>query len=207
MLRHHRLSLCVPILCSAIALVLSASGASAQEQAPRDSVLAEFAADLASIQAEFESATKMLQRDSQPDSVEVTQDGTAVYADSTEDSRVVTRADEGTRFRLLSRVGDWYEVLLSPSEGNESTGWLPNASVALVIPTETGPEIIHEPAGALPDYGAYGGAQFDLGIWEFLIERAANLRDKWSDNQYVRVTGFQIQAGPSPSLSVDFEFK
>jgi len=40
-----------------------------------------------------------------------------------------------------------------------------------------------------------------------LLKRAAELRDKYRNNPYIEVTGFSIEIGISPSLTIDFVFK
>jgi hypothetical protein len=40
-----------------------------------------------------------------------------------------------------------------------------------------------------------------------LLKRAAALRDTYRNNPYIEVTGFSIEIGISPSLTIDFEFK
>jgi hypothetical protein len=42
---------------------------------------------------------------------------------------------------------------------------------------------------------------------EDLIERAVKLREKYQNNPYISITGFSIEIGVPPSLTIDFEFK
>lgn len=172
--------------------VVNPTVATAQAETARDSVLREFAADVAALQRRLELASEYREgveaRYARPDSIRVTEDETTVRAAPRDDARSIRQVDRGAVFRVLSVRGDWYEVLLgSPIEG-ESTGWLPLDSVA-----------------ALVQYAA--AVALDIPIWESIIRRAAELRKKYSENPYVHVTGFDVEVGLPPSLTVGFEFK
>lgn len=198
-------------LAAPVALILvgvSPALAGAQQQAERDSVIAEFSADLAELQrrvgsasaqirefrlgfggadVEFEGAMPMLA----PDSARVVESGTPMRAAPREDAPVRRTLDEGARARLLGISGEWYEVLTASREDGETSGWIRASAARLEYPDM---------------YAA--GMVGTAGIWESVIDKARDLRDKYVNNEYVRVTGFDVQLGITGlSLTVGFEFK
>ncbi|MHA6644558.1 hypothetical protein [Mesorhizobium sp. A623] len=55
-------------------------------------------------------------------------------------------------------------------------------------------------------YMAMKGGMLD-DWWESLIKEAQEMKQRWSENPYVSVTGFSISLSSPPSIDVDFEFK
>lgn len=43
--------------------------------------------------------------------------------------------------------------------------------------------------------------------WDEVIHKAQEMKDRWSNNPYIRVTGFSVGIAFPPSIDVDFEFK
>jgi hypothetical protein len=43
--------------------------------------------------------------------------------------------------------------------------------------------------------------------WQKLMQKAAEIRDKYEGNPYIRIAGFSIDITWPPGLSIDFEFK
>lgn len=196
----------VSVACAVVALIIvRPTLATAQQEAARDSVLAGFSADLADLQrlvgavsaemrlgftgaeVEYGNTLPMLA----PDSAKVVVPATSLREAPTVDAQPVRTLDEGTHGRLLDIRGDWYEVLTASGSDGEASGWIPASNAQLVFPSR---------------YSA-GMAGF-AGLWESVIEKARDLRDKYVNNPYVEVTGFDVQLGITGlSLTVGFEFK
>lgn len=178
-----------------LAPFLSGEGA-AQERPARDSAYAEVAADLADLQSRLDRSWRGVQRarpmrDGQPDSVVAVDPEMTIHAEPDRESQVLETLDEGTRLRVFSVSGNWYEVLLRSPVGDQSVGWLP-AQTALPV----GPQL----------YRLGVGLPF-VDMWDEVVQKAAEIREKYTENPYVRVTGFDVEVGFPPSVTVGFEFK
>jgi len=44
-------------------------------------------------------------------------------------------------------------------------------------------------------------------VFEEIVEQASKMKDKYKNNPYVSVTGFSVNVGVPPSMSINIEFK
>jgi uncharacterized protein YgiM (DUF1202 family) len=114
--------------------------------------------------------------------VQVSKDVAPVFSGASETAKVLTKASRDSEYPVIDRVGDWYAIQLNAKK----SGWIQAADV---VPT----------------------SQPDQGWWQKQLEQklrqAAELREKLKDNPYIAMPGFSINAGTSPSITADFEFK
>ncbi|MCC5812008.1 MAG: SH3 domain-containing protein [Ectothiorhodospiraceae bacterium] len=161
-----------------------------------DEVFDQLAAELAELhealllgqQEMVEASTTEFQQ--APNSVTVTAERAPVRAGASDEADEIALLTQGEQLRVIDKVGEWYAVEYAPMQ----SGWLSAEGVV--------------PIGMLPLVGPMEGiAAAQRRIFRNLVERAASLRDSYSNNPYLSVSGFSIDLSVPPALTISFEFK
>ncbi|MDE2822322.1 MAG: hypothetical protein OXK79_02310 [Chloroflexota bacterium] len=109
-------------------------------------------------------------------------------------------AAQGDKFRFLDKVTDWYAVALDKPIEGFSSGWVKAAQAVPVV--ESG-------ALALVAGGTPSGSppvQSDA-LYNRIVESVSSVREKYADNPYIAITGFSVDIGLAPAVSIQFAFK
>lgn len=127
----------------------------------------------------------------------VTRPSANIRAGADERAPVLLSAKKNQTFPVIDKAGEWYAVELPDKAQGLSAGWV-KADDA--VPTIHTPERITS------------GQQVKVrslaeDIYRDLTERAVRFRDAYRDNAYISVTGFSVNVGIPPSMSISFEFK
>jgi hypothetical protein len=135
---------------------------------------------------------------------QITADAAALYADADPNAEIINTAKEGETFVVLDRVKDWYgiapAITYTPGQGEAYFGanvisWVRERDVS--IKATFHPENTLRPVQVAPRLTSY----------ERLAQQAIAIKRRSDNNPYMRVTGFTVQLGPLPSVSISFEFK
>jgi hypothetical protein len=125
--------------------------------------------------------------------VMVTKSFTIIRAGATLKSDQLLKATKHQTFPVVDQVGDWYAVELPEPVAGIRAGWVTTTDVTPAL-TPFKPQVT-PPATA------------SESIFSDLAERAVKMRDAYQRNPYFTVTGFAINVGVPPSVSVNIEFK
>lgn len=155
----------------------------AQEQSIPEPVLKELSRDLADMHQALVKAQTSLTSGSEFVAVEV--QSAEIHSTPNPSSAVLARVEAGEPFRVVQRSGDWYQV---ESDAN-SSGWLKADAVRPLSSTVPASQSSTE------------------RLFAELTDKAARLRDRYRDNEYISISGFTIEISVPPSVSIDFEFK
>lgn len=98
----------------------------------------------------------------------------------------------GQTFQVVDKAADWYAVRLPEPVQGFSSGWVNAADVVL---TETYKKQTSSSVSVADD------------VYRKLTDQVARMRDSYRDNPYVSVSGFAVNVGIPPSVSINFEFK
>jgi uncharacterized protein YgiM (DUF1202 family) len=175
-------------VASAVVLVLgtvggAASTSSAQE-AGRDKTFEELDKDLANLnrqltQIEWRGPLGVA-------SVVPTKRSVPVKAGADETSRILFTVTQGQDYPVVDKVGSWYAI----EAAGGKYGWVKASDVV--------PKATFSPSGPPSTQGTEG----------LLAQEAEEIRQRYKNNPYVFVKGFNVALGLSgPSLSLSFEFK
>lgn len=168
------------LLCTAWIGTVSAQ----QSSAGADATIEELASDLEAIEDEVRAASV-----SANDMAAILAEVEEIRVQPREDAAPLRTAKPGEAFTVNGRFGDWYSVELSPPVQSSKSGWLPARAARI--------EVQQSP----PANGSFA----DRAVGK-LLSMVRNMREKYRDNEYVRVTGFTVDVGLPPSVSVGFEF-
>jgi len=205
-------------------VMLPLTGGTQQGQIP-DEVLRELAKDLADLNREVLQAQRLQEAASRAVgyrlAVTVTSESAPVRLGADKKAKVSFSAKWGQTFDVVDKVGDWYAVRgnVLQGEGEQHmagfaadirTGWI-NASN--VVPTikaggvaaEKGKGFEKSLEGVKTAPGTH--QEEDAGVFLYLAEGAAKVRDRYRQNPYFFVKGFSVALGLPPSLELTFEFK
>lgn len=158
------------------------------------STLTDLAEDLEGIQAELEAIERTnleLVAAESGFAIAATEDSVPVYSGADVATDKIYEAMEGMNFRVINQANDWYAVQLPQAGSNGmTTGWMNAASgVPNIITPET-------PDPSLRDR-----------LLQNMMERVQAMREKYENNPHIQVSGFNVEIGISPSLSIGFSFK
>jgi len=119
---------------------------------------------------------------------------------------------------VIDRAGDWYAVAYPASTtGGYSTGWV-NASNVRPTWKDTLPPAeftTRYELNVFPFYDEHAKADqvastekrtLTERIFQKLADSAALFRQRWSNNAYMRVSGFSISLGVTPSMDIHMNF-
>lgn len=146
------------------------------------------ASDLASLQREINADSNQGIVDEGVTSVQVKKNGARAYAAADKSSGEIKEFKAGATLPVVKKVDDWYVVNLS-GEGDHQFGWVQADWVA--------PK----------DYNFKTKASSEEDIYQKVISKIQDLKQKYDNNDYVRVSGFSVDVGIPPSVNISFEFK
>lgn len=176
-----------------ILLVLAASSASAEKNADLSSTMSGLAGDLASLQADIEAASHDRQAWAYSGSgithVRLTQTQAPIYKGADKASGVLTKLPEGKTLPVVDKAGEWYAVQLDNGPDNYKAGWIQSGAV-------------------VPETFSLASLQTRAAdSYQRMMDRVQGLKEKYSSNPYVRITGFSVDITVPPAVSIAFEFK
>ena len=127
--------------------------------------------------------------------ITITSPSAGVRAGANDKAPLLLSAQKNQIFPVIDKAGDWYAVALREKIHGVSSGWVRAAdSVPTMRAVQT------TPAGQQP-------SSLADDIFRELTERAVRFRDAYRNNPYISVTGFSVNVGVPPSVSISFEFK
>jgi len=129
-------------------------------------------------------------------SVDVTKSQAFVKAGASKAAGTITTLPEGGRYRVVDKVGDWYAVELKQPAGRFKTGWI-NAADVTPLTLTSGKDI--QLGGSSP--------QTEATVYDVIVQKASEMKEKYRNNPYFSVTGFTVNIGLPPSVSMNFAFK
>ncbi len=99
----------------------------------------------------------------------------------------------GQMFKVVDKASDWYAVKLETPRNGVEAAWVNAADVT-------------------PNFRLLGSAtERNAGVadrlYEQIMESVKKMKDKYDKNTYVSVSGFSVNMGVPPSVTVSFEFK
>ncbi|MGH9437302.1 MAG: SH3 domain-containing protein [Terriglobia bacterium] len=172
----------------AIALLLPLN-ALAQGQPSRRQTLEKLSHELAEMQSVVEaSSSGSFATHTTSENATVTSSNAAIHAGANASSPVVTRPQVGEEIKLAGREGNWYKVESSEARGPKAKGWIETTKV--------------EPFAAVS-----ANTYSSDALFQKLTEMASKIRDEYKDNPYIRVTGFDVEIGVPPSVTINVQFK
>ncbi|MDR7009601.1 SH3 domain-containing protein [Paraburkholderia strydomiana] len=103
---------------------------------------------------------------------------------------------KGGKYRVVDKVGDWYAVELNGPLARVNTGWV-NAADVSPIKMAAGIDVpVNSPA-----------APSTAAVYDVIVQKASQLKEKYRNNPYLSVTGFTVNVGIPPSVGMNFEFR
>lgn len=178
-------------LVASVLILVIATTAWADDKRNLDSTMDGLAADLSALQKDVESTTTAPQAhySNTVKRVRLTQANAAIYNGADRSSEVLTNFPMGKTLPVVDKAGDWYAVLLDNKVGEYQVGWVPASAVVPETFNLTPPPPIKS------------------DTYQKLMDNVKSLKEKYSNNPYVKVTGFSVDIGIPPAVSIDFEFK
>lgn len=174
-------------------LIVFASSANAEKNADLSSTMSGLASDLAGLQADIEATSYDHQASAYSGGgitrVRLTQAQAAIYKGADKASGVLTKLPEGKTLPVVDKVGEWYAVQLDNGPGEFKSGWIQSGAVV--------PETFSLAAQQTLAADAY----------QKIMDKIQRLKEKYSSNPYVRITGFSVDITLPPAVSIAFEFK
>jgi hypothetical protein len=180
-------------------LFISTSCVAAEGSGGLDQTLRGVASDLAAMQKEIQSASsdaKIQQEFAGPRGfqyVTITRDNASLQYGADKSATLYSKATAGQTFKVVDKASDWYAVKLeTPGKGIDAA-WVNAADVT-------------------PNFRTLGStteknANVTDRLYEQIMESVKKVKDKYDRNPYVSVSGFSVNVGIPPSVTVSFEFK
>lgn len=125
----------------------------------------------------------------------MTSKSSEVRAGASDKAAPLLKAKLNQIFPVIDKAGDWYAVKIPENIGGVSSGWIQAADV-VPIPSAF-------PSTPQP----FQASSVADSIYRELTQRAVRFRDAYRNNPYISVTGFSVNVGVPPSVSISFEFK
>lgn len=97
--------------------------------------------------------------------------------------KLIGQLETGQSVEVVDRVGDSYAIFTKNPAGKKITGWVEASDV--------------KPATKTPDFSANSAT-------ELMIQKLGQLYQKYKNNPYVTVTGFSVEIGIPPSVTIEF---
>ena len=173
------------IVC--LLLFSTANNADEAKQAYR-----EIANDLANLKASIDNTYQIQSVSTYPRQLTITANNAELLSGAGDDSKAIANATKGSTYHVLDKTSNWYAVALDKEVAGQSAAWVNASNVAPVNTLATSPSQQKSYADKL---------------YEEILEKVNNFKEKYKNNPYVTVTGFSVNIGVPPSVSVSFEFK
>ena len=123
--------------------------------------------------------------------IKVTKNSAEIYAGASKDTKGLLKASQGDVFPVIDKANDWYAVKLDKQVTGLDAGWIKASDSIPLVKTEAS----NQPQTRNED------------IYEILLAGVNKIKEKYKNNAYISVTGFSINVGVPPSISVSFAFK
>lgn len=156
-----------------------------------------------------------------------------IMSEPSKDSKVLLNTTRPEKYRIISHIDGWYEVLFFKADEIPVDSMMENDFMERLnfgwIESSNGHELEkQEIQQSLPNYRAAGeGNQENVlfvdkwidknieviikklkeKIFEPLINKANEIKKKYENNSFIYVSGFTIDFGIPPSISISFSFK
>lgn len=113
---------------------------------------------------------------------QITKDKAPVYEGAGASRKTIESLNTGQAVEVVDRVGDQYAIFAKNPKGKVVSGWVEASDV--------------KPAPA-PD-------SLRSSATELIVQKLGQLYQKYKNNPYVSVTGFSVQIGIPPSVTIEF---
>jgi uncharacterized protein YgiM (DUF1202 family) len=120
--------------------------------------------------------------------------GANLYAGASDQAAVIGEVKANETLPVFQEESGWYAT-----NWKDNPGWVSAEDVTPTEPIKAG----FDPLGALQQRVA---AALDAAMNEG-VEQANWLRQKYANNQYVEIPGFEVSLGVAPSVTIHFDFK
>lgn len=181
-----------PLLLMIFVLAVPVDALGKDQEVPQQ-LYNELSSDLSSLHNEVIEAQRRQQTaDAQLwllEKLKVSKEGAPIHVGASDNAKTLTKASVGETFRVIDKAEDWYAVQLNSPTSEYTAGWIRAADTVPLVPSK--PQ-------ALPQ---------TEDIYDKLLKRVNAIKERYNDNQYITVTGFSVDIGISPSVSISFEFK
>ena len=169
-----------------------------QENQTLEGTLRDVSKDLATLNQQVQEASRAQSTSAVPRNYDIviTNKQTSIRAGADDKASVLTHAPEGSSWSVVDKAGRLVPVALDKPTKGISTGWVKAANAA--------PQLAK--ASQLPSAEERDEKSLSDRIYEQIVAKITAIRDKYKDNKYVRVSGFTVNVGVPPSVSVSFEF-
>ena len=107
---------------------------------------------------------------------------------------------EGEKFKFVDKVSDWYAVALEQPMEGFSSGWVQAAQVVPVL--EAGEFNVTSFEGQSDPPQGVSDA-----LYKQIVDSVSTFREKYEENRHIAITGFSVDIGIPPGVSVQFAFK
>ena len=107
---------------------------------------------------------------------------------------------EGMQFQYVDKVSDWYAVALEEPIEGFSTGWV-QAAQAVPVWDPVKIEMIYAAGQSNRPKGVSDA------LYKRIVESVSSVREKYEENRHIAITGFSVDIGVPPAVSIQFEFK
>lgn len=191
----------IPIFMVLFMIVLSMiTVAFADEPQSKQKVLNDVADDLASLQQLVQDTNDTIQQYQTakftgvvPGNLIVTSQKAVIHKGAGENTSELGTVPEGKSLKVIGQAGDWYAVSLEKPMKGLDTAWVSSKDIVPSI-------------GSIPITPTSLQSFFENKFNEILA-KINQIKEKYKNNQYVKITGFSISLSISPSVTVDVEFK
>lgn len=126
--------------------------------------------------------------------VTVTKDVAQVRSGASVDAEAIFKATQGQSFKVIDKANDWYAVAIEKHGSTPTAGWINAADSTPVVLVPSGKKVS-------------AGVTKPNDIFDDFLSQVSKMKEKYKNNSYLSVTGFSINVGVPPSLSVNIEFK
>lgn len=180
------------LVSGAILLIVWVGAAYAEEPKNLEAAMSDLANDLADLQKDVELVSQKSAADSFATlrRVKITGKSVPVYKGAADFSGILTKLPEGKVLPVVDKAGEWYAVDLEKTNTGYASGWV-NASS--VVPETYS---VQTKTTSLTDIA-----------YQKVMDKVKELKEKYQNNPYVRVTGFSVDVASPPAVSISFEFK
>lgn len=174
-------------LVATLALLVSL-GVHAQDRPTREQTLQKLAHELAEMQSVIDASRGSQFAAYTNAKAKVIDPSATIHADANTSSAVVSKPQVGATVKLLGREGNWYRVEPVEPSPQGTQGWIQ--------------------APAIEPYTQAATASYSSdALFQQLTEMATKIRDEYQNNPFIRISGFDVEIGLPPSVTVNFEFK
>lgn len=178
----------------------------AQSGAIPDTVLRSLAKDLADLQSSVADAQRKQQAMATAraptggliaDLIRVTNPLAFTKLGAADSAPSLFRPGAGQTYKVIDKTDNWYAVQFPQEYKGFSSGWMKAADVV--------PEDVK--VGLVQAASTQAAATLNEDLYQLLTEKVGRIKVAYQSNPYVSVTGFAVNVGIPPSVTVTFEFK